>query len=159
MIISYLKMLTFLSKEEIMDIEKKHKEAPELRFAHKTLAHEIITDLHGEEEYTKAVKMSEALFTGAFNELKKNDIAELFADYEKTKVDTETLLVDTLINLKAASSKREAREFITAGAVSVNGTKITDLEYKVKDNDFIDNTYIIIKRGKKNYYIGTKEEL
>ena len=64
MIIDYLKKLTFLTPEEIMDIEKQHNEAPHLRLAHKTLAREIITDLHGEEEYNKAVQISQALFGG-----------------------------------------------------------------------------------------------
>ena len=63
MIISYLKSLTFLTKEEIEELEKRHNEHPELREAHKALAREIITDLHGKESYEKAVMMSEALFT------------------------------------------------------------------------------------------------
>ena len=53
-----------------------------------------------------------------------------------------------------ASSKREAREYVTGNAIAINGEKINDLEYVINDNDFLDNTYIIIKRGKKNYYIG-----
>ena len=78
MIIDYLKKLTFLSKEEIEDIERKHNEHPELREAHKALAREIITDLHGEEEYEKAVKLSQVLFTEEFKDLSKEDIEELF---------------------------------------------------------------------------------
>ena len=58
--------------------------------------------------------------------------------------------------MKAASSKREAREFITGNAIKINGEKINDLDYQITDKDFIDNTYIIIKRGKKNYYVGKK---
>lgn len=61
-----------------------------------------------------------------------------------------------LVELQSASSKREAREFITSGAISINGEKITDTNLIVIDEMFIDNTYIIIKRGKKNYYIGRK---
>ncbi len=156
MIISYLKMLTFLSKEEIEELEKKNKEHPELREAHKALAKEIITDLHGEECYKKAVMMSEALFTGKFSELDKSEIEELFKDYEKEKVAVGTNILDLLINIKAASSKREAREFVTGNAISINGDKVTDLEYIINDKDFIDGTYIIIRRGKKNYYIGMK---
>ena len=154
MIISYLKSLTFLTKEEIDELEKKHTEHPELREAHKALAREIITDLHGEESYNKAVMMSEALFTGKFNDLGKEEIEELFKDYEKYNIKVGSNLIDVLIDIKAASSKREAREFVTGNAVSINGEKVTDLEYTISDKDFIDKKYIIIRRGKKNYYIG-----
>ena len=156
MIVSYLKKLTFLSREEIEELEKKHLEHPELREAHKALAREIITDLHGEESYKKAVLMSEALFTGKFADLEKAEIEELFKDYERHAVKTGDNLLDVLISVGAASSKREAREFISNGAVSINGEKVTDLEYTIKDRDFLAATYIIIRRGKKNYYLGIK---
>lgn len=156
MIISYLKTLTFLSREEIEELERKHNEHPELREAHKALAKEIITDLHGEECYNKAVLMSEALFTGKFTDLGKNEIEELFKDYKKNEIKVNENLLDVLINVGAATSKREAREFVTNGAVSINGEKVTDLEYNVGESDFLDQTYLIIRRGKKNYYLGIK---
>ena len=157
MIIEYLKMLTFLSKEEIEELEKKNKEHPELREAHKALAKEIITDIHDEESYKKAVMMSEALFTGKFTDLGKKEIEELFKSYDKKDVNVGTNILDLLIEIGAASSKREAREFTLGNAVSINGEKVTDLEYNISDKDFIDNTYIIIRRGKKNYYIGERK--
>ena len=157
MIIQYLKMLTFLSKEEIEELEVKNNEHPELREAHKTLAREIITDLHGKEEYEKAVLMSEVLFTGEFKKLDKEEIEELFKGYKKVNVRKGILLVDLLIEMGIASSKREAREFISSNAISINGIKVSDLEYVVEDKDFLFN-YIIIRRGKKNYYVGTLEE-
>lgn len=157
MIIKYLKMLTFLSKEEIEKLEKKNNEHPELREAHKALAREIITDLHGKESYEKAVMMSEALFTGKFSDFNAKEIEELFKNYDKKDVNIGTNILDLLIEIGAASSKREAREFVSGNAVSINGEKVTDLEYNVSDKDFIDNSYIIIRRGKKNYYIGRKK--
>ena len=157
MIIQYLKMLTFLSKEEIEELEVKNNEHPELREAHKTLAREIITDLHGKEEYEKAVLMSEVLFTGEFKKLDKEGIEELFKGYKKVNVKKDILLVDLLIEMGIASSKREAREFISSNAISINGVKVNDLEYVVEDKDFLFN-YIIIRRGKKNYYVGILEE-
>ena len=105
MIIQYLKMLTFLSKEEIEELEVKNNEHPELREAHKTLAREIITDLHGKEEYEKAVLMSEVLFTGEFKKLDKEEIEELFKGYKKINVKKDILLVDLLIEMGIASSK------------------------------------------------------
>jgi len=154
MIIEYLKKLTFVSREEIEEIEARHNENPHLREAHKRLAKEIITDLHGELEYEKAVRMSQALFTGEFKDLTKEELEEIFVSYNKVEVSSGTSIVDLLINMGAASSKREAREFVTSNAVSVNGDKVNDLDYVISDKDFLQDTYIVIKRGKKNYYIG-----
>ncbi len=155
MVIDYLKIFTFLTKESIEELEKKNKEHPEQRDAHKALAREIITDLHGKEEYENAAKLSEVLFTENFKELNSNEIEEIFTGNE-IKTITSTTLTDLLIELGAAKSKRESREFIIGNAVKVNGEKITDLEYILNNTDFIDNSYIIIKRGKKNYYVGKK---
>lgn len=156
MVINYLKIYTFLSKEEIEELEKKNNEHPELREAHKALAREIITFLHGKEEYEKAEKLAENLFNNRFKEMSKQDIEELFDEQDIKNVTNNNNIVDMLVELKSASSKREAREFITSGAISINGEKITDTNLIVTDKMFIDNTYIIIKRGKKNYYIGRK---
>lgn len=154
MIIKYLKMLTFLTKEEIEELEVKHNQNPHLREAHKALAREIITDLHGEAEYLKAVSLSEALFNGEFNSLNLKEIEELFASYKKISVTNNQNIIDLLINMNIASSKREAKEFILGNAISINGNKVNDLEYTISEKDFLVNTYIIVKRGKKNYYIG-----
>jgi tyrosyl-tRNA synthetase len=154
MIIEYLKKLTFVSKEEIEEIEVRHNENPHLREAHKRLAKEIITDLHGELEYDKAVRMSQSLFTGEFNNLSKEEIEEVFSGYNKIEVVNGLNILDLLMNMNIASSKREAREYITGNAISINGTKINDLEYVVSDKDFLADSYIIVRRGKKNYYIG-----
>jgi len=154
MIIEYLKKLTFLSKEEIEELEIRHNEAPHLREAHKRLAKEIITDLHGEEYYDKAVRMSEALFTGEFKDFTKEEIEEIFNGYKKLDVRLDTNVLDLLIEMGIASSKREAREFVSGNAVSINGDKINDIDYVISENDFLFGEYIIIKRGKKNYYIG-----
>jgi tyrosyl-tRNA synthetase len=152
MVIDYLKIFTFLSKEEIEELERQNKEHPELREAHKALAREIITDLHGKESYEKAVSMSEALFTGKFTNLNKNEIEELFASYDKKKVNNENI-VELLINIGASSSKREAREFVSGGTISINGEKVTDLEKVITKKDSIENKYMILRRGKKKYYL------
>ena len=130
----------------------KHNEKPELRIAQKTLAYEVVKDIHGEEDAKKAIMMTEALFTENFTNLTKEDIEEIFNVSMITNVSS-TNLVDLLIEVGSAKSKREAREFISGNAVKINGVKNTDVEYTLENKDFIDNTYIIIKRGKKNYYI------
>ena len=86
----------------------------------------------------------------------KQDIADLFDEQDMKEVNVDISIVDIVISVGAASSKREAREFITSGAVSLNGNKITDINQIISADMFIDNTYVIIKRGKKNYYVGKK---
>ena len=154
-VIEYLKIFTFLTKEEIEELEVKNREYPELREAHKALAREVITDLHGKEECEKAVKLSEVLFTEDFCGLNGKDIEEIFEGNEIRKVTSDNL-IDLVVEIGAAKSKRESREFISGNAIKVNGNKINDLDYIINDGDYLDNNYIIIKRGKKNYYVGKR---
>ena len=157
MVIDYLKIYTFLSKEEIEEYEKKNSEHPELREAHKALAREIITFLHGKDEYEKAEKLAQNLFNNKFSEMSKEDIKELFDEQDMKEINTDINLVDMVMDLGAASSKREAREFISSGAISINGEKVNDINMLVSQDLFIDSTYIVLKRGKKNYYIGKRK--
>lgn len=156
MVIDYLKIYTFLSKEEIEELDRKNKEHPELREAHKTLAKEIITFLHGREEYEKAVKLAENLFQNKFKNISKEDIIELFGGEDIKTVKSNANIVDFITDMGVVKSKREAREFISNGAISVNGDKIENQDIQITDDMFIDNTYIVVKRGKKNYYIGKR---
>ena len=133
----------------------KHNEKPELKIAQKALAKEVITFIHSSDDYEKDKKLSEVLFTENFKDLTSEDVLELFDKKDIINISPNNL-IDLLIEVKAASSKREAREFITGNAIKINGEKINDLDYQITDKDFIDNTYIIIKRGKKNYYVGKK---
>ena len=158
MVIDYLKIYTFLSKEEIEELDRKNKEHPELREAHKTLAKEIITFLHGREEYEKAVKLAENLFQNKFKNMSKEDIIELFGGEDIKTVKSNANIVDFITDIGVVKSKREAREFISNGAISVNGDKIENQDMQITDDMFIDNTYIVVKRGKKNYYIGKREQ-
>ena len=157
MVIDYLKIYTFLSKEQIEEYEKENNEHPELRAAHKALAREIITFLHGKEEYEKAVNLADHLFNNKFNDLSKSDIEELFGSEDIKEVTPNQTIVDMLVEMKAVSSKREAKEFVTNGAISVKGEKINDISEIIDESKFIENTYIVVKRGKKNYYIGKKK--
>lgn len=154
MIIDYLKKLTFLSKEEIDKLEQKNNEHPELREAHKALAKEIITHLHGEEEYQKAVMMSEALFTEDINKLSSEDILNNFKDIEQVEITDNMMLEELLVCGSICSSKREARELISGNAISLNNKKITEATYVVKKEEAIDQKVYLIKKGKKKYYLG-----
>ena len=154
MIIEYLKKLTFLTKEEIEALEKTNQEHPELREAHKALAREIITDLHGKDEFNKAVKISEVLFSGDIKKLNLKEIEEGFKDVPNFAINIEENIIDFLVNNKICSSKREAREFVNAGSITINGDKITDLDYVITKKDAIENKVVIVRRGKKKYYLG-----
>lgn len=157
MIIDYLKKLTFLTKEEIEKIKKRHQEHPELREAHKALAREIITDLHGKDSYENAVKISESLFSGDIKSFTGKDVMDAFKGLEPFNVNEDTNIVDLLVNNKVCSSKREAREFINNGSITLNGDKVTDLDFVVSKDKCIDDKYIVIRRGKKKYYLGIYE--
>ena len=153
MVIDYLKKLTFLSKEEIEEIEKEHNVAPEKRRAHKKLAEEVITFLHGHEEYEKALKISEALFTEDIVNLSANDIIANFKDVKQVTLTSEENIIDVLVNNGICSSKREAREMVTGNAISINNKKVTDVDLIISKSMAIDERVIIIKKGKKNYYL------
>ena len=153
-VIDYLKKLTFLTKEEIEAIEKEHVEAPHLRVAQKALAHEVITFLHGEEEFEKALKMSEVLFSGNVSDLSANDIEICFKGVPNFEINEECTLIDLLINNNIASSRREAREFLNSNAISINGNIVTDENMVINKNIAIDNRVVVVRRGKKKYFLG-----
>lgn len=151
----YLKRFTFLSKEEIEELLEKHNAEPHLRLAQKTLAKEIITFVHDAESYNSAVKISEALFSGNIKDLSEEELVDAMSGVDTYTIDSELNLVDTLVSTGILSSKREAREFITNGSISVNGEKVTDLEFVVNKSNALYNKYIVIRRGKKKYYLVT----
>ena len=150
--IRYLKIFTFLTKEEISKIEKEHLAALGARIGQKVLAFEVTKIVHGEEKANEAKNMSEALFSNDFASLTQENIEELFENY-KISIDSIEPLEDLLIQIKAASSKREAREFLKNNAISINGIKEVDGNKVFSKNDCLFNKYLIIKRGKKNYYL------
>ena len=153
MVISYLKIFTFLTPEEIMKLDKSNRENPHLREAHRALAREIITDLHGEDAYLEAVKISESLFNGNIKELSVKQLEDAFKGIEPF-VAEEGNLVDFLVQFGICSSKREAREFIGNGSISVNGGRVTDCSFFVSKSASIGQKYVVIRRGKKKYFIG-----
>ncbi len=143
-VIDYLKFLTFLSKEEIEELEKKNIAHPELREAHKALAREVITFIHGEEAYKEALAQAESLFKNGENKdlpLTKIDASILVDD----KVDILTLLVAS----KLLPSKSEARRSVEQGGVSINDTKVTDVKLMITKEELLEG--LIIKKGKKNF--------
>ncbi|MBP3840897.1 MAG: tyrosine--tRNA ligase [Bacilli bacterium] len=149
----YLKVFTFLTPEEILNVMKEHNEAPHLRIAQKTLAREIITDLHGKESFEVALKISESLFSGDIKNLSVKEIEQAFNGIEPYKINEDKNIVDLLVEASICSSKREAREFITNGSIYLNGDRTTDLELIINKDVAMDGKYVIIRRGKKKYFV------
>ncbi len=148
----YLKIFSFKSIPEIEAIIKEHYENLGARVAQKALAYEVVSIIHGEAKAKEAIEMSQALFTGNVKNLSKESILELLGDLQ-VEVSGDMLLEDLLIFIKAASSKREAREFVKGNAVSLNGDKVTDPAKMITKADAMYGEYIVVKRGKKNYYL------
>ncbi|MDD4027702.1 MAG: tyrosine--tRNA ligase [Bacilli bacterium] len=151
-VVKFLKNLTLLDIEEIEKLENNiTDEIKEGRVLQKLLAKEVVTLLHGDEAYKRSLKITETLFSGKVQELSLNELEECFNGVTSSKLDNNMSILDILVNSNILSSKREAREMINNGAITVNGEKITD-ENKVynKDNAMF-NKYLIIRKGKKTY--------
>ena len=157
MIIDYLKKLTFLTPQEIMDIEKEHNEAPHLRLAHKALAKDIIVGLHGEEEFNKAVQISNALFSGDLTGLTAEEILLGMKMVPSINLTGEIKLIDLLVDNGICTSRREAREMLASNAISINNEKLTDENEIIDNSRAIDGKVIVIRKGKKKQFIGIFE--
>ncbi len=152
-VIDYLKFLTFLSIDEINKLAESLKNEPEKRLAQKALAKEVVTYIHGEDAYQEALNISNHLFNGDISKLSSSEIEMAFKGVKSYEINKDTLLVDLLVESEICKSKREAREFINNSSIQVNGQIINDLDFIVSKDYAIDNLYIVIRRGKKKYYI------
>ena len=150
-VMNYLKTLTLLSKEDIEDLEDKLNKAPELREAQKKLAEEVTELVHGKKALNEALRVTNALFSGDFDDLNENEFKMIEKTLDVAHLSNGTELIDALVETKLASSKREARQFITSNAVSINGEKIDDLTYTLKQEQTYHNRYVMMRRGKKKY--------
>lgn len=153
-VLEYLKVFTFLSKEEIEKVYAEQMEHPETRIAQKTLAWEVVKDLHGKEEADNAVLVSQKLFAGDFKGLSVKDILSGMKGVPSFKFEKEEPVIDVLVNNKIASSRREAREFLNAKAVYLNGEPVSDENMVVTKSMALEGKILIFRRGKKKYFIG-----
>ncbi len=153
-VVNLLKKFTFLSKEEIADLEESVKTAPEKRLAQKTLAQEVTTFVHGKEALKTAEKITEVLFSGEIQELTTAEVAEAFHGVPSEEISNDPInLVDLLIATNVDKSKRQAREDIQNGAIRINGEKLTDTTLEIDPKTSFDGKYIVIRRGKKKYFL------
>ena len=153
--VKFLKYFTFLSLEEIDAIEKEFTAAPEQRAAQKALAKEVTVLVHGEEAYNQAVHISEALFSGDVKNLNAAEIKQGFKNVPNYQVQAgdDLNLVEILITAGIETSKRQAREDINNGAIYINGDRVQDVAYTLSDQDKLADEYIVVRRGKKKYFV------
>ncbi|MEB5792383.1 tyrosine--tRNA ligase [Staphylococcus hominis] len=153
-VIKFLKYFTFLSKEDINRLEQSRDEAPHLREAQKALAENVTEFIHGKEALDDAIRISEALFKGDLKSLSSKDIKAGFKEVPQVEVSKATTnIIDVLIESGIASSKRQAREDVSNGAIYINGEREQSVDYNLTDEDKFDNEFTIIRRGKKKYFM------
>jgi tyrosyl-tRNA synthetase len=155
--VSFLKWFTLRTQSEVLALAEQHLQKPEARIAQRELAREVTRLVHGDSELTKAEAASTALFSGDVRSLTKDLLAEVFADVPHTDHDKNQLagegvaLLDFLPQTSLASSKREARQFLEAGAVLVNGERAS-VEQRLTAAQLLHGESILIKRGKKLWH-------
>ena len=154
-VIKFINYFTFLSKNEISSLEEKIKKEPEKREPQRILAREVTTLVHGREAMLKAEKISQALFYGNLEDLSEKELEEGFKDVPSTiiKKKKEIKLAEILLTAKISVSKRQAREDIKNGAISINGKICTDFNKVINFSERLWNKYIILRKGKKNYFL------
>jgi len=151
----FARYIRIFDDRDLNDIQKdidQHNECPERRLGQKKLAHLIVEQLHSKKVADDCVKMSEALFKNSFSDLNEEQIMEVADGINHFVADTSELnIIDALVKVGLAKSKREAREFVSNGSVRINGEKITDLEYMVAKGNGLYGDKFFIRRGKKSY--------
>ena len=153
-VIKYLKFFTFLSKGEIDDLAAKVENEPEKREAQKALAAEVTRFVHGQAALDEAIKISNILFNGDIKQLTTAEVQDAFNNVPHVEINAQPQnVVDLLVNSGIESSKRQAREDVTNGAITINGDRITNTTSEIDPTDHFDGKYVVIRRGKKKYFL------
>ncbi len=154
-VIKFLKYFTFLEKKKILELETKVKLRPELREAQKILAFEVTSLVHGKRLAFQAQKISQALFYGHLKDLTLSEFEEAFKEIPSVVLKKKGRLeiLELLVALGAVQSKREARQLIERGAISLNGELVKDPRKKISPSACLFKKYLLIKRGKKKYFL------
>ena len=158
----YVKIFTFLTKEEIEALVKEHNESPHLRILQKRLAEEITVIVHSEDDLNNAIKASDILFGKSTSEdLKALDEAtflDVFEGVPQAEIDKKLLAdgIDIIAALAESSgflkSNGEARRALKENSIAVNKEKVQE-GYAINENDLINNQFVLLQRGKKNYFV------
>ena len=150
--ISAIKKFTFLEKEEIEKLEESLTKEPHLRLAQKALAEELVKIVHGEAALESALNITKALFSGNIKELTLDELKVAVKGMPKAQLPKEDInIVDFLVESVVVTSKRQAREDVNNGAISINGDKVTDLAFTVDSSSRLEDSFTVVRRGKKNY--------
>jgi tyrosyl-tRNA synthetase len=152
-VIDFLKRLSFKTVEEIESLALSVVNEPHLRLAQRSLAEELTLLVHGQDGLAGAQRITEVLFSGEWRKLGVAELRLALADAPQHIIAEDMLLVDLLAMSKIASSKREARELIQSGSISINGIKMTSIEDVVRKQDAIGFQLTVIRKGKKNYFV------
>ncbi|WP_283679220.1 tyrosine--tRNA ligase [Lentilactobacillus sp. Marseille-Q4993] len=154
-VVRYLKYFTFLDKEEIADLEEKVKTAPEKREAQRRLAQEVTKFVHGEKAVEEAENITKALFSGEVANLSASEIEQGFKNMPSVDVTNEKRnIVEWLVDVTSIEpSRRQAREDVSNGAIRINGEKVTDTDAEVDPSAAFDGKFVIVRRGKKRYFL------
>ncbi len=153
-VVKYLKIFTFIEREEIEELEKSVEAEAHLRKAQIVLAEEMTKLIHGEQALLDAQRITKALFSGDLKALSADEMRSAFKDVPSVELLKEPKsIVDLIVEAGISTSKRQAREDVSNGAISVNGEKVTDLEYVIDEKDRLEDAFAIIRRGKKKYHM------
>ncbi|MEG1066474.1 MAG: tyrosine--tRNA ligase [Erysipelotrichaceae bacterium] len=152
-VINFMKRLTLLERTEIEHYEQCIKEAPFKREAQKALATSITLLVHKEAGLESAQRISQALFGNALKTLSEEELKQALVDMETRSIETNITLTQALVDASIASSRRDARELIIGGSISINDEKINDPEMIIDDKQTIIDNRIVLRKGKKNYFI------
>lgn len=154
-VIRFLKYFTFLSRDEIAALEQAVASQPEKREAQRELARQVTRLVHGADAVESAEKITAALFSGDVTQLSEDELVEALQDMPTTVMGeaAETGLIDLLVEAKAAPSRRQAKQDIESGAVYVNGVKQTGIDTMLTSEQRLHGRYVVLRRGKKNYYL------
>lgn len=157
-LLRYLRMFTFFSVEEIAELQAVHEKDPGARSAHRALARHMTELVHGPSERAQAEAAAQALFSGDVRELSEQTLREVFSavptsSHDKNQLSVEGLsLVEILAQTTLCKSKREAREFLQSGSVSVSGRKV-GADDKLLQTDLLHGRLVAIRRGKKSWHL------
>ncbi|HQP45208.1 MAG TPA: tyrosine--tRNA ligase [Flexilinea sp.] len=163
-VIPFLKYFTFFDRQKIDELEFATRENPEDRTAQKALAVEMTKMMHGETALDKAMQASEALFGGEINGLSAADIKEIFADVPSGVIAADSMngeglpIVNLLSDCGFMKSKGEVKRAIAEGGVYINNHRVTDVNTSIRKDQFIEGKYLVLRRGKKNYFLLKTEQ-
>ena len=153
-VIRFIKLFTFLEREEIEALEESVMTEPHLRKAQKRLAEDITAFIHGEDALAEAQRITEALFSGDIKSLSVDQIRDAFKDVPSASYPEEDMnLVKVLVETGISPSRRQAREDIKNGAIYINGERQQDIDYEIHEDDKLDGAFTVVRRGKKKYHM------